>query len=224
MRDSRRHTTSELTRLGPASARRPGPQQGEGFSAHLALRTRRRGGGDEQRNSLEQRKQGGAVHGFHGDVFPVLQPRSLASRRGGVEGLGEDGCRTGAVAGRLEQGMQMFDAATSGSKQWRFPRSGGAAVQLPLPLLFSFTNSGAVAPARRVPPSGGLACRPAGDMRSSGAATSALPRAAFSSFSPQLLLSPSPPLFLRWTGRKSHGAAAQYREMPAGAASCRGGA
>jgi hypothetical protein len=132
MRDSRRHTTSELTRLGPASARRPGPQQGEGFSAHLALRTRRRGGGDEQRNSLEQRKQGGAVHGFHGDVFPVLQPRSLASRRGGVEGLGEDGCRTGAVAGRLEQGMQMFDAATSGSKQRRSPRSGGAAVQAPL--------------------------------------------------------------------------------------------
>jgi hypothetical protein len=50
--------------------------------------------------------------------------------------------------------------------------AGGAAVQLPLPLLFSFTNSGAVAPARRVPPSGGLACRPAGDMGSSGAATS----------------------------------------------------
>jgi hypothetical protein len=80
VRDSGHLTNSEPIRLSPASARRPGPQQGEGFSAHLALRTRRRGGGDEQRNSLEQRKQGGAVHGFHGDVFPVLQPRSLASR------------------------------------------------------------------------------------------------------------------------------------------------
>jgi hypothetical protein len=97
MRDSRRHTDSELTRLGPASARWPGPQQGEGFSAHLALRTRRRGGGDEQRNGLEQRKQGGAVHGFHSDVFPVLQPRSLALRRGGVEGLGEEETDRGGV-------------------------------------------------------------------------------------------------------------------------------
>jgi hypothetical protein len=64
MRDSGQHSNNELTRLGPASARRPGPQQGEGFGAHLALRTRRRGGGDEQRNGPEQRKQGGAVHGF----------------------------------------------------------------------------------------------------------------------------------------------------------------
>jgi hypothetical protein len=30
MRDSGHHTISELTRLGPASARRPGPQQGRG--------------------------------------------------------------------------------------------------------------------------------------------------------------------------------------------------
>jgi hypothetical protein len=32
--------------------------------SHLAFWSRRRGGGDEQRNGLEQRKQGGAVHGF----------------------------------------------------------------------------------------------------------------------------------------------------------------
>jgi hypothetical protein len=103
MRDSGHHTISELTRLGPSSARRPGPQQGEGFSAHLALRTRRRGGGDEQRNGLEQRKQGGAVHGFHGDIIPVLQPRSSAFRRGGVEELGEDGCRRfGVVKGAVK--------------------------------------------------------------------------------------------------------------------------
>jgi hypothetical protein len=50
-------------------------------SAHLAFWTRRRGGGDEQRNGLGQRKQGGAVHGFHGDITPVLQPRSWAFRR-----------------------------------------------------------------------------------------------------------------------------------------------
>jgi hypothetical protein len=97
VRDSGHHTNSEPIRLSPASARRPGPQQGEGFSAHLTLRTRRRGGGDEQRNGLEQRKQGGAVHGFHGDIFPVLQPRSLAFRRGGAEELGEDGCRRFSV-------------------------------------------------------------------------------------------------------------------------------
>jgi hypothetical protein len=75
----------------------------EGFSAHLALRTRWRGGGDEQRNGLEQRKQGGAVHGFHGDIIPVLQPRSSAFRRGGVEELGEDGCRRfGVVKGAVK--------------------------------------------------------------------------------------------------------------------------
>jgi hypothetical protein len=104
MRDSRRHTNSELTRLGPASARRPGPHQGEGFSAHLAfLDTTARRRGDEQRNGLEQRKQGGAVHGFHGDIIPVLQPRSLAFRRGGVEELGEDGCRRfGVVKGAVK--------------------------------------------------------------------------------------------------------------------------
>jgi hypothetical protein len=49
VRDSGQQSNSELTRLGPASARRPGPQQGEGFSAHLALWTWWRGGRDEQR-------------------------------------------------------------------------------------------------------------------------------------------------------------------------------
>jgi hypothetical protein len=49
MRDSGQHSNSELTRLGPASARRPGPQQGEGVRLTLLSWTRRRGGGDEQR-------------------------------------------------------------------------------------------------------------------------------------------------------------------------------
>jgi hypothetical protein len=89
MRDSGHHIISELTRLGPSSARRPGPQQGEGVS-HLAfLDTAARRRGDEQRNGLEQRKQGGAVHGFHIGVSLVQQPRVLASRRGG-EQLGEE--------------------------------------------------------------------------------------------------------------------------------------
>jgi hypothetical protein len=55
MRDSGHLTNSEPIRLGPASARRPGPHQGEGFSAHLALQTRRRGGGDEQRGTAWSR-------------------------------------------------------------------------------------------------------------------------------------------------------------------------
>jgi hypothetical protein len=36
MRDSGHHTISELTRLGPSSARRPGPHQGEG-GTHLSF-------------------------------------------------------------------------------------------------------------------------------------------------------------------------------------------
>jgi hypothetical protein len=40
-------------------------------------------------NGLEQRKQGGAVHGFHSDISLVQQPRSLAFQRGG-EQLGEE--------------------------------------------------------------------------------------------------------------------------------------
>jgi hypothetical protein len=65
MRDSGHHTHSEPIRLSPASARRPGPQQGEG-GLRLTLRSwtrRRRRRGGEQQNGLEQ-KQGGAVHGF----------------------------------------------------------------------------------------------------------------------------------------------------------------
>jgi hypothetical protein len=130
VRDSRHHTNSELTRLGPASARRPGPQQGKEFSAHLALRTRRRGGGDEQRNGLEQRKQGGAVHGFHSDVFPVLQPRSLALRRGGVEGLGEEETdRGGIVLGGSSPGLTTtaLGAATGWWRRGAQPKSRGSA-------------------------------------------------------------------------------------------------
>jgi hypothetical protein len=52
---------------------------------------------------LEQRKQGGAVHGFHSNIFPVLQPRSLAFRRGGVEELGEEEAEQGTAADWLEQ-------------------------------------------------------------------------------------------------------------------------
>jgi hypothetical protein len=81
MRDSGHHTNSELTRLGPSSARRPGPHQGEGCFSPRVLDTTARRRGDEQRNGLEQRKQGGAVHGFRGDITPVLQPRSWAFRR-----------------------------------------------------------------------------------------------------------------------------------------------
>jgi hypothetical protein len=33
-------------------------------------------------NGLEQRKQSGAVHGLHSDIFLVQKPRSLAFRRG----------------------------------------------------------------------------------------------------------------------------------------------
>jgi hypothetical protein len=87
--DSGQHTSSELTWLGPASARRPGPQQGR-----ASVLTSRSGRDDEvvERaawNGLEQRKQGGAVHGFHSDISLVQQPRSLAFQRGG-EQLGEE--------------------------------------------------------------------------------------------------------------------------------------
>jgi hypothetical protein len=59
---------SKITRLGSASARRPGAQQGEG-GGRLTLRswTRRRGGGVEvrfgprQENSTVKRKQGGRL-------------------------------------------------------------------------------------------------------------------------------------------------------------------
>jgi hypothetical protein len=58
--------------------------------SHLAFWTRRRRRrGGEQRNGLEQKKQGGAVHGFHIGVSLVQQPRALASRQGG-EQLGEE--------------------------------------------------------------------------------------------------------------------------------------
>jgi hypothetical protein len=38
---------------------------------------------------------GGAVLDFHGDIFPVLQPRSLAFRRGGVGEPGEEEAEQG---------------------------------------------------------------------------------------------------------------------------------
>jgi hypothetical protein len=82
VRDSGQQTNSELTWLGPASARRPGPQQGR-----ASVLTSRSGRDDEvvERaawNGLEQRKQSGAVHGLHSDIFLVQKPRSLAFRRG----------------------------------------------------------------------------------------------------------------------------------------------
>jgi hypothetical protein len=48
--DSRQHSNIELTRLGPASARRPGPHQGEGGFSPRILDTaaRRRGGAEEE--------------------------------------------------------------------------------------------------------------------------------------------------------------------------------
>jgi hypothetical protein len=54
MRDSGLHTNSELTRLGPASARRPGPHQGEGGFSPRVLNTtaRRRGGAEEEDRGL----------------------------------------------------------------------------------------------------------------------------------------------------------------------------
>jgi hypothetical protein len=49
MRDSKQHTNNELTRLGPASARRPGPHQGErGFSPRVLDTTAKWRGGVEE--------------------------------------------------------------------------------------------------------------------------------------------------------------------------------
>jgi hypothetical protein len=92
MRDSGHHTISELTRLGPASARRPGPQQGEGVS-HLAFCTRRRRRrGGEQRNGLEQRKQGARSM-----ASAATSPRCCSPAPGRSGELGEDGCRRSDV-------------------------------------------------------------------------------------------------------------------------------
>jgi hypothetical protein len=54
VRDSGHHTNSELTRLGPASARWPGPHQGEGgFSPRVPdTAARRRGGAEEEDRGL----------------------------------------------------------------------------------------------------------------------------------------------------------------------------
>jgi hypothetical protein len=140
VRDSEQHSNSKLTRLGPASARRPGPQQGRGFLTSRSW-TRRRGSGeglDEQQNSLEQRKQGGAVHGFLGDIFPVLQPRSLAFRRGGVEELGEEETdRGGVVLGGSSPGLTTTTAPANGdgnkatSTQSRLDIGGAQVVRRP---------------------------------------------------------------------------------------------
>jgi hypothetical protein len=51
---SGQHSNNELTRLGPASARRPGPHQGEGGFSPRVLDTtaRRRGGAEEEDRGL----------------------------------------------------------------------------------------------------------------------------------------------------------------------------
>jgi hypothetical protein len=58
--------------------------------------------------------RGNRVHGFLGDIFPVLQPRSLAFRRGGVEELGEEETdRGGVVLGGSSPGLTTTTAPTN---------------------------------------------------------------------------------------------------------------
>jgi hypothetical protein len=119
VRDSGQHTSSELTRLGPASARRVGPQQGEGFSAHLALWTRRRGGGDEQRGMAWSRGSRAA--------------RSMASTATSPLCSSPAPWRSGEAV-RLGEGAT--PASSSGFRRRRRPsaaQAGGAAVQAPSP-------------------------------------------------------------------------------------------
>jgi hypothetical protein len=108
-----------------------GSKAGSTTKSRGFLTSRSGHGGDEQRNGLEQRKQGGAVHGFHGGIFPVLQPRSLAFRRGGVEELGEEETdRGGVVLGGSSPGLTTTTALGAAAGWWRRgaqPKSRGSA-------------------------------------------------------------------------------------------------
>jgi hypothetical protein len=104
VRDSGPGTYNELTRLGPASTRRPGPHhREEGGVAHLCS-----GRDDEvvERvawNGLEQGKQSDAVHGFHNDIFLVQQPWLLgvpARRRRRCGGAEEEDWGLGLMQGK----------------------------------------------------------------------------------------------------------------------------
>jgi hypothetical protein len=87
------HTNSEPIRLSPASARRPGPQQGEGFSAHLAFWTRRRGGAVTSSGTAWSRGSRAA----RSMASTATSPRCCSPAPWHSGELGEDGCRRSDV-------------------------------------------------------------------------------------------------------------------------------
>jgi hypothetical protein len=193
VRDSSHQTNSEPIRLGPASARRPGPQQGEGFSAHLALWTRRRGGGDEQRGTAWSR--GSRAARSMASTATSSRCCSPAPWRSN-EAVLKSSVKRRQNRGRRRTGW------SRGSRGWTgffLPRAAPAPGRTAAP---APSTVRAWQPRPAASPAGRAAAW------SCGAATSVLPRAASSSLSPSSSFSPSPPLFLRWTGRNSHGAAA----------------
>jgi hypothetical protein len=119
VRDSGQHSNSELTRLGPASARRPGPQQGRGgFSPRVA--------GHDGEAAVKQRKKIGSSACCRGSraARRRLQQVRLLLRGGdlttdgsglgvGVPGSGRSGfaadthrnSSSGGLAGRPDSGV-----------------------------------------------------------------------------------------------------------------------
>jgi hypothetical protein len=138
------------------------------------------------------------VHGFHSDIFPVLQPRSLAFRRGGVEELGGDGCRTGDSGGLV--GAEGVEVGRASSFHGRLRLQGERQLQRP-------PRSAHGTPVRRP--------RLQAGRRPGGPAVQRLrapPWAAASSPLPQLLLLPLSSSLLAVDREKSPWAAARYRE------------
>jgi hypothetical protein len=182
----------ELSRLGSATARRPGPQHGDGGSwCSPALRTRRRGGGDEQRGMAWSRGSR-ATRSLASIATSSLccSPAPWRSGEAVLKSPGGDGCRTGDGGGLV--GAEGVEVGRASSFHGRLRLQGERQLQRP-------SRSTRGTPVRQPRLQAGR--RPVGPaVRRRRASPVRLPD------SPRLWLLLLPLFFsLRWIGRNPHG-------------------
>jgi hypothetical protein len=208
-RDSRRHTYSERTRLGPASARRPGPQQGEG--GFLTSRS----GHDGEEGVVKS--SGTAWSRSRAARSMASWPRRRFLERGDLrlQAAAVSSVRRRSSAGRAAtwgSGGAVASGSSMGGGRRRRAAPESSTAGLPERLQHGVFPHPAASPAGR---------------RRCGSLAARRPRLLHGRPSALLLPAPSffpsPPLFLRWTGRKSSmgGGAVQGGGW---ATTCRGGA